>query len=167
MCGDGYITPAQLRNVLDKVPGNIVLVLGSCYSGSVIAKSAQTDDAQVMLNQFIGPTSKSGEFKAGKYQVLCASRQTEESLGVLTTIPGSSSLVEEGTYNFFGKAFIEGGQGSADADANGKITLHELYSYTHTRVKQLYAYWQTELGLSPSGTQTVVCYPANSSFVVF
>lgn len=163
-CGDGYFTAAQLRSALSQVKGKVVLMLGSCQSGSVIGKSTDSGPQQ-FVQQFVGAQAKSGEFAQGKYLVLCACRSDENGYGVITTAGGS--IVESGTFNFFGTAVVEGGQGSADANGNGSITLQELYAYVRDRVSQLHLEWRDRIGLSANDTQTVVVYPSASNFVVF
>lgn len=163
-CGDGYFTAAQLRSALSGVKGKVVLMLGSCQSGSVIGKSTDSGPQQ-FVQQFVGAQAKSGEFAQSKYLVLCACRSDENGYGVITTMGGS--VVESGTFNFFGTAVVEGGQGSADANGNGSITLQELYAYVRDRVSQLHLEWRDRIGLSAQDTQTVVVYPTASDFVVF
>lgn len=163
-CGDGYLSAAQLRTALNSVKGKVVLMLGSCQSGSVIGKSTQ-DGPQQFIDQFVGAQSKAGEFASSKYQVLCACRSTENGYGVVTTSGGQ--IVEQSTYNFFGKAVEEGGTGAADTDGNGAITLKELHAYVKARVSALHEEWRYKIGLSVSDTQTVVAYPSSSSFVLF
>ncbi len=163
-CGDGYFTAAQLRSALSQVKGKVVLMLGSCQSGSVIGKSAG-DGIQQFAEQFVGAQAKAGEFAQNKYQVLCACRSDENGYGVITTMGGS--IVESGTFNFFGAAVVEGGRGAADVDGNGAITLQELHGYVRDRVAQLHLQWRDRIGLSEKDTQTVVAYPAASDFVVF
>lgn len=163
-CGDGYFTAAQLRSTLSQVKGKVVLMLGSCQSGSVIGKSTDSGPQQ-FVQQFVGAQAKSGEFAQSKYLVLCACRSDENGYGVITTAGGS--IVESGTFNFFGTAVVEGGQGSADANGNGSITLQELYAYVQDRVSQLHLEWRDRIGLSANDTQTVVVYPSASNFVVF
>lgn len=164
--GGGTITPAQLRAVLDKVPGRVVLMLAACYSGTTINKGGQDDANEAFLGAFLGAAPKSGEFRASKYQVLCAARGSEKGYGVKTTDP-EGTLVRSMTYNFFGKAVAEGGGGAADADKNGQITLRELHAYAYARVRALHDYWKDKIGLNASDVQTVVAYPANSDFALF
>lgn len=165
-CGDGYLSAAQLRKALDAVKGKVVLMLGSCQSGSVIAKSVAGGPEQ-FLSEFVGAQAKAGEFASSKYQVLCACRSSENGYGVVTTSSKTGEIVEEYTFNFFGKSVEEGGAGAADANADGAITLSELYGYVKGRVSALHVEWRDKIGLSASDTQTVVAYPASSSFVLF
>ena len=165
-CGDGYLSAIQLRKALDAVKGKVVLMLGSCQSGSVIAKSAGGGPEQ-FLSEFIGAQAKAGEFASQKYQVLCACRSSENGYGVVTTNSKTGELVKESTYNFFGKSVEEGGNGAADANGDGGITLSELYAYVRDRVSALHLEWRDRIGLSVTDTQTVVAYPASSSFVLF
>lgn len=172
LCGDGNgVKPSELRKLLDQVPGKVVVMLGACYSGRIINKSAeeaQADEAQAFLDDFLagGLTTKGGEFIGSKYYVLCAASGSQEGYGVVTRT-SSGALVAGDSYNFFGKAVLDGGGGAADLDGDKQITLAELYSYTHAQVKSLYAFWQNRIGLSAYSTQTVVVYPSGSNFVVF
>ena len=165
---DTYVTAAQLRTVLDRIPGKVVLILNSCYSGTVIGKSTQTNQTADFIRQFIGSgaTAKANEFANSKYEVLCASSSSELGYGVMTR-DSTGNFVLSNTYSFFGKALLDGAYGPADANGNGAITLNELHGYVANGVNNLHIYWRDRIGLKPTDTQTVQCYPLSSDFDIF
>lgn len=169
LSGDGAVTAAQLRQALEGIPGRVVVMLGACQSGSVISKGAPVQDgAALFLRQFMGPASKAGELKDGKFVVLCACKGSEKGYGVITKSNATGQIIPSGTYNFFGRSVAEAGKnGDADQNGDGRITLNEMYLRVKARVSALHDLWREELKLTSEDVQTVVAYPNNSSFVLF
>ena len=161
----GYLDLYVLADLLSRVKGKVIVWLGSCGSGAGIYEQGvpQNGDAltSVAMQAFSACDSVTevpadglggtGEFrKAGKFYVLTAARYHEMSWGL-----------ESMHYNFFGKFLSEGitvANGMpADANADGKVTQHELFLYIKAREenKENFVY------------QNVQEYPLNSEYVLF
>ena len=153
------VTARQLRALLDRIPGTVVLMLGSCHSGDVIGKGAE-DFGQAFLRQFLaeGATAKSGEFKNGKYKVLCASagKQSAYTGGALKCSWFAYALGSGAGYN---PSSVQACKWLADENNDRLVTLAEMQAYAASVVKQL--------ALDEGVQQSVVAYPSNSDFVLF
>lgn len=86
------ITLQQLRNALDIIPGKIVLMIDSCYSGQAINprdlhSEHSISPAEIIKNNFLYGLNneyviRDGEFYGmNKYSVICASKSNEIAIG--------------------------------------------------------------------------------------
>lgn len=177
-CNDGYITSAELEAELRKVPGDIVLIVESCYSGNLISKGSQSRVDQ-SISRFLatfqqnGVMSKTGEFADSKYKVLVAAAPYEESW-YRSFNDRTGNWSDATSSGFFTRAVLKGAgwdvvnrraysRWYADANRNGAVTLKELYAYAKKQVANA----KIIDGDGVRHTQTVQCYPASSAFVVF
>lgn len=174
LVGNDYSTLSfsELRSALDRIPGDKIVILDSCYSGNAINKSegeATEADMEAYVNAAMEAfsneaMSKSGELAAGRYYVMTACRKTQTSASI-TEYSGES-------YGLFTKCFeqacgwdeLNGSRLSMSADANGdgKVTLSEAYNKTDALVKQYknsHSYLDVE--------QITAVNPASSDFVLF
>ena len=184
LINDTNITLRELANVLNAVPGKVIVIMDSCGSGASIhgasgavgaadgqdvtgssAERASFDpDAfnEMVIDAFagVGPKtgSKTGEMATDKFYVLTASEIGEDSIIFdYSVYPGSAftiSVVEGSGFSFSSS----GRKASMPADQNkdSKITLKEAYNYTSKQVIKL-----------SDGTQHVQYYPVGSSFVLY
>jgi hypothetical protein len=159
----GPVTPSQLKNALDNVPGTVIVLIDSCGSGAYIydnntkktaAIPLTKEDADTFTNAFISafysPTLKTGELLTGKYQVLAA--------------------CEYGTYSyetsqggFFTNALCKAGGWDpinhirlnllGDSNSDSTVTLQEGYSYVYNHTNLSY--------------QVVQIYPLGSAYPLF
>ncbi len=167
-----YLSFSELRKALDKIPGDKIVILDSCYSGNAINKSegeATEADMEAYVNAAMEAfsneaMSKSGELAAGRYYVMTACRKTQTSASI-TKYSGES-------YGLFTNCFEQACgwdelnssrlSMSADANGDGKVTLSEAYNKTDALVKQFKknnSYLDIE--------QITAVNPASSSFVLF
>lgn len=167
-----YLSFSELRTALDKIPGDKIVILDSCYSGNAINKSegeATEADMEAYVNAAMETfsneaMSKSGELAAGRYYVMTACRKTQTSASI-TKYSGES-------YGLFTNCFEQACgwdelnssrlSMSADANGDGKVTLSEAYNKTDALVKQFKknnSYLDIE--------QITAVNPASSSFVLF
>lgn len=148
-------TPAELRTTIDKyIKGKVVIMIDSCYSGGAINKSV-SDSAEHFAEDFIEEfyASKSGELAADRFQVLCASRKDETSLGGSVISLATRFWLRGAGWNYETKTACNL---EADVDGDDKVTLKELYQYSYDKVKE-----------HSNNRQHVVCSPANSEFVLY
>lgn len=143
------LTTNELAEELSKVPGKVIVILDSCFSGAAIAKSkskSQSDLSLQIFNQQIidtfasydkvipvnGQLPKSGELCKNKFVVLTASSFLELSYSVdgdvysygdftYTLLHGLGCSYPHGSYT--------AGYMSADTNNNSRVTLGEAWSY--------------------------------------
>lgn len=160
-----YLSFSELRKALDKIPGDKIVILDSCYSGNAINKSegeVTEADMEAYVNAAMEAFSndaveKSGELASGRYYVMTACRKDQKSL----TVSIDGEYVGLFTYCFeqaCGWDEPNSSRLSMSADSNGdkKITLNEAYNKTSALVKSI----------RPNGQVTRV-NPEGSSFVLF
>ena len=147
------ITFAELANKLSYIPGRVIVILDSCFSGDAINKNGGGQDAdqmiqaynQAAIDAFSGyylaedgsatkeKTTKSGELATSKFIVITASSKSETSHDYYY----DNSGLRQGQFT---AALIQGMgctypngvySGHMPADANGDdcITLGEIYEY--------------------------------------
>jgi Caspase domain len=117
--------PASFVNDLlaDTHSRRVVLILDCCYSGAFARGTAVRSGAEVQI---------ADEFGAGGGRiVLTASSATEYAF------EGNELTRSEGQPSAFTGALVTGLEsGAADLDADGEITIDELYDYTYRTVRQ-------------------------------
>jgi hypothetical protein len=147
------ITFAQLANKLSYIPGKVIVILDSCFSGAAINKSGNGQSVdqmikaynQAAINAFSGyyiaedgsttkgKTTKSGELAKSKFIVITAASKTETSSDSYF----DNSGIRQGEFT---AALIQGmgctypngaysGHMPADANGDNCITLGEIYEY--------------------------------------
>jgi len=156
LCGvDGsYLTTAQLADTLANVPGKVVVILDSCYSGAAItemnsaggSKQVDLDDVnQQIIDVFAahdpgletGVSANAGELRQSKFYVITASSayETSQSVGYGDIWGG---LFTREFLEGLGCEFPSGSySGSMPAD-NGDllVTLGEAYAYARSNVTE-------------------------------
>ena len=159
----------ELASLLKQYKGKFVVMLDCCYSGTIIdvgkpdkkvaSKSEERFDEQAFLAGFStgDVASKNGEMLNSKFLVLCASCKDEESYSAV----GVGSLATRYWAMGTGWDPLQNRMISpmADTNANGKITLEELYQYSYPLVLEDASKIREE--------QHVSVYPKNSQFVLF
>ena len=159
----------ELASILKQYKGKFVVMLDCCYSGTIIdvgkpnkkvaSKSEEKFDEQAFLAGFStgDVASKNGEMLNSKFLVLCASCKDEESYSAV----GVGSLATRYWAMGTGWDPLQNRMISpmADTNANGKITLEELYQYSYPLVLEDASKIREE--------QHVSVYPKNSQFVLF
>lgn len=162
--GKTLMTLSALKTALDKISGQKILMLNTCYAGNAISKSVNSADenvsyAQLMINQFIYGNDEipivpnSGEFNGDTdYVVFCSSMKDEESYSYTNS------------YAFAAYAWALGAGYSMDynaatnlyADKNKDqiITVKEYYDYSKQKV----------LSMCSSGHEQTICYYSFSDY---
>lgn len=169
----------QIRSTLDAIPGDKVIILDSCYSGNMItnAKSVSGTKAEVdldavnrsVINAFTAPRNAKAATVSGKYYVLTASSDQEESFCITVDANGK----ECGAFTY---ALLEGcgysipsdkvlGMLFADTNRNRMIDLNEAFTYAYETTDGIMKSFQQQ---DPSIiVQHVQAYPTGSSFVLW
>lgn len=174
--GDTRISFSELREALDQVPGDKIVLLDSCYSGGAINKDYDSDMekyanaaiaafANSAVGTFANSVPKSGELAASSYYVMTACRMDQ-----------TSSSMAEG-YSLFTKCFEEVcgwnelsnsmlDSASADTDNDGAITMTEAYTATFDAVEAEKATYNAS---HPNDhvNQVTRANPEISSFILF
>lgn len=158
----GAISPSRLASWLKQVPGNVVVMLDSCYSGRVIdkalgAKAVDAKDGANMFNSSVvaafneaeAEVAKAGPMSNSKFKVLTACSQYELSWASQSRSFFSDALVSGVGFTYGGSRLSKA---PADTNKDKKLTLKECYNYTRKRC---------------GNRQHVQCYPSNSGFKLF
>ena len=137
---EGAVSAEQLRSALDGVAGRKIVIIDACYSGSMLsdvqcASLSLNDDAmtaEAFVDSFIAAFLRRGRsgLAGGGYFVLAAAAEDEESFEgqVGDRIMGlfTASLIKGCGYDALNRcetALL------ADANANGVLTLQEIFQY--------------------------------------
>lgn len=158
----------KLRTELDKIPGDKIVILDSCYSGNAINKGEAEEETEMeayvdaAVEAFSNSvTPKAGELSKGRYYVITACRKNQTSLSVGDGQGNSFGLFTK----YFEEAcgWDEVGDCSldmiADFNQDGMIALNEAYRKTSALVSA----WAD----GDSKIQVTRVNPEYSSFVLF
>jgi len=172
---EAYISVDELEQTLSAIPGTKVVFLDTCYSGGFIGKGKEETKIskeelesfnEEIINVFSQAESK-GLLTTNQYKVLTACNYAQESWFIWPIVPGDFD-----PYGLFSLALCEGcGYDSythpypADGNSNGKITLHEAYTYTYKQVNIEADYFNSLYPDWNIGQDTQV-YPLNSDFII-
>lgn len=167
------LSASELRSLLDGIPGTKVVILESCYSGSVIGKGEDTF-AQGFVDEFTagGAMSKSGELAGSNYYVMCSTVGSAESWNfynykMLGKKKFTGSVFTYGLAKGAGWDIVsdKGVTAAADTNKDKLVTLAELSLYSQNIVNQgIQTYCANE---GRYFTQRIAVYPANSAYPVF
>ncbi len=175
------ISVDEVRQYLDRLPGTVVVILDSCYSGWFIRKksvgvaTAATVNPDAVNERVVSAFSKGAadgvtaktslagsETAAGSYKIITACSSTEFSYIIPSAAYQGASLF---TYYLATGGGVnaknwEAARLNADANHNDIVTLNELYKYTRPRVL-------SNASLLRAGfKQSVRIWPEGSSFPV-
>lgn len=167
-----------LKSALDNIPGRVIVVLDSCYSGMFIGKSAGITQTAVdtgfndtILNAFKGGSDATFVKKGlttTNYSVITASRKNEASVSVGFSNNGSPLYVGLATYYLaMGAGYdilnpASSGFGSDASPKDGIATFGEVFSYADAKVDAFRAKYPS-LGI----TQDMQCHTADGTLPVF
>ena len=111
---EGAVTAAELREMLDRVPGTKVLLVDACHSGAMIGKGVREELRNV--------------FRDGDYQIVTSCGGAEESW--FWAVEGDRARLGAGSFSSaLVRALSEEGNYAADDNRDGEITLSELKRY--------------------------------------
>jgi WD40 repeat protein len=126
----------DLREILGRTQGKVVLMLDTCHSGSVLGEGRMRGlDEAVKLTRFIN------ELTSAANGVMVFSSSTGRQLSLEAPDWGNGA---------FTKALREGLAGKADPDQSGRVTLGQLDTWLRTRVKELTQGTQTPVTARPA-----------------
>lgn len=156
------ITVDELAELLDPIPGKIVLLLDFCQSGAFIGRGGEFEQfVSDSVDAFSSETPLTNE----KYIVLASAGADEDSY----RRSFSSASTEDSTAAIMGRSLCEGAGWDliydrsvalkADVNRDRSVTVQEIYEYTRDRVMHYLK--------GADVTQTVYLYPENDETVIF
>ncbi|MGI6173687.1 MAG: Ig-like domain-containing protein [Christensenellales bacterium] len=169
------IPMSVLRQKLDRLPGTVVILLDSCFSGGMIDALPNATKASPVLKTALfnasvvqtfastpGRKSAPSAMSGSKYQVLTACGADELSYCDDSKLSFGSFFTHFLTKGG-GYSNIEGGVTRlfADTNADSAVTMNEMFAYAKPGVQNLLASYGSMY------IQTVMMYPSNSEFVLF
>lgn len=151
----GYVTPTELRELLDTVPGKKIVILDCCYSGAFINKAAARDGGMLaaaasgedpeaftsaVISAFSGGMPSGAKLKSyltsSDYTVLVSSTRSQTSLSVKVKVSdGEAVYVGLMTYCLCGGSgfneltYKRTKKMSADTNGDKAVSLIEGYDY--------------------------------------
>ena len=126
----------ELREILGRTQGKVVLMLDTCHSGSVLGEGRMRGlDEAVKLTRFIN------ELTSAANGVMVFSSSTGRQLSLEAPDWGNGA---------FTKALREGLAGKADPDRSGRVTLGQLDTWLRARVQDLTQGTQTPVTARPA-----------------
>lgn len=154
-----YVTGAQLRQALDALPGRIIVLIDSCWSGGLFADSPE--DAGAAPDAVAAASVSGGEadpaadfiraFTAGD-GLKRAAKKTQQQLFIMV----SSSPDEESWETYYGGVFTQAfsaARSAGDYNGDGVVSFEEAHHYTAENAMRVVS----AEGLS----QSVQAWPAN------
>ncbi len=179
------VTVDTVKSYLDRVPGTVIVMFDSCYSGQFIEAKSGAASAKsasigaVRFNASVVNAFKQGKpagivrskslvdsgTPAGSYKILTACAPTQESY----FLSRPNQIIP---CSFFTWALWNGAQrqngiwASADVNKDELVTLGEMYDYSSAMVNEMVDWVSGEMGekLVP---QTVMVWPANDQTPVY
>ena len=158
------LTAPELRQALDRIPGNITLLLDCCGSGGAIGAEADLLDG---ITRAFSGVAGPARFGSSRYRVLASAMVGQDSY----RLSFDSTAQETRMATLFARAVCEGCGWSIDAAArramradinyDNIVTLDELYHYARRRVM-----WYLSLAHS-ARAQTVMVSPEGSTRSLF
>lgn len=167
-----FVTLSALRNALNGVNGDKIVVLDSCYSGVMVVNRGEAADGQddALLDEVNRAVIRTFAMASrgdadGKYYVMTSARYDElaydyagqsdpHRYGIFTAF-----LLEGSGYSERTDAFL--GNLAADTDGNRMITLREGFTFASAEATDFY------LSLGKTDHPHAQVYPENSSFVLW
>lgn len=121
--GSFTLTPQELINSLDRIPGTIVVILDSCYSGAINnLQGLDTGKYKILTASGASEYSNASDLSViPNWSTEQLGKFTEVFLNGLGGLKGGNPL-----YNFVTK---RDGKVKADYNNNGNVTLSELFQY--------------------------------------
>lgn len=163
------VLPSQLAAMLKQIPGTVIVMSNSCFSGHFINKGEGSSDeaAQNFVNAFAqqNETVKSGEFATSKFKVLVAASKYQESWNAIS--PNQFGFFTYLMIKGSGFDYFSGSKSSsapADKNRNNKLTVDELSSYINSSLRS--GFTVRNVRWKPPKTETVVGYPTGTSYAI-
>lgn len=157
-----YISPRELRNALDTVPGTTFVIIDACHSGGMIGRGGENEadvfDPAAFANEFTAAFAESPKsLDARGYYVMTAASSDEYSIE-----SGAPGL----RYGVFTKALLAGigwnhisggalAKMHADSNGDGIVSFHEAFVYARGAA------------LAENPTQHAQVYPGNAGVLFY
>ncbi len=120
------IATDRLESIFAKVQAEcLVFVMDSCYSGGMGGRTFAKKVSGRSLRVMADPSKELANKAYGKGRV------------VITAAQANQVAQEADGHGLFTAAFLEALEGKADKDADGNVTLDELYKYVYKKVARL------------------------------
>lgn len=127
------VSPSELRECLDKVPGRKIVIVDACHSGALIGKSVGTGEtADPFVSAFLRAFAQKNRsnLAADRYYVMTAAHSTQTSVEIIDGFRHygafTTSLAKGCGYDFPSDAVCER---YADTNEDGVITFEEAFRY--------------------------------------
>ena len=168
MYDGSVLAAAELRQALDAVPGQILLLVDCCGSGGVIGRAGSAADILKGVREGFDGLAGPSLFPESRFRVLASASVEQDSY----RLSFSQDASQKDMATAFARAVCEAGGWSvdraarsamrADVDYDDVVTLDELYSYAARRVM-----WYLTLGGGDEYVQTVQVSPEGDAGSVF
>jgi len=150
------LSAANLRILLDRVPGRKIVIIDACYSGAMIGKSVSADTAETFTQGFLSAFSMKSRANLATdgYYVITAARGTELSYEMALSSGRYYGLFTYHLVNGLGYDYYHQKPGSTLADTNGDgvVSIHEAHLYAQAEAYEDYS------------EQTAQVYPENCTY---
>ena len=121
--GSFSLTPNELAEIFNKIPGTVVVILDSCYSGTITTCDLDTDKFKILTASGNSEFSNASDLEA-------FIPFTDERLGEFTEVLLNGLGGLEGNNIIYNTITGRDGKVKADYDKNHQVTLSELFRYT-------------------------------------
>jgi hypothetical protein len=180
-----YISVTRLKTALDAIPGTVIVILDSCYSGMFISKGGVVTKSLTSFdpgsfNSLVGSAFTGVQAKGlttSKYYVITACSKNEYSYNVSVSTGDSAGLatlfiamgcgydlLDTGdTTLLCDGAYYNHGTGAGNGDGIGSI--EEVFNYADVNVDYMAAYMAAYWN-DPSITQDMQYFATDTSFPV-
>lgn len=150
------LSPANLKILLDRVPGRKIVIVDACHSGLLIGKSLTASTPESFVEGFLSAfTAKSRSTLATDgYYVITAARGTEKSYEMQLSSGRYYGLFTYHLVNGLGYDYYNQKPGTLLADGNGDgvVSIHEAHLYAQAEAYAAYP------------EQTAQVYPENCTY---
>ena len=127
------VSPSELRECLDKVPGRKIVIVDACHSGALIGKSVGAGEtADPFVSAFLRAFAQKSRsnLAADRYYVMTAAHSTQTSVEIIDGFRHygafTTSLAKGCGYDFPADTVCER---YADTNEDGVITFEEAFRY--------------------------------------
>ena len=168
----GYVSPSELRSILDQIPGRKIVIVDACYSGNMldyIKGNGSSRFAGAFASAFRDPTpaanftEEENAAAYNKYYVMAASTayETSSEVGTGSTYFGvfTYALLRGLGYDAHMQAFCSR---YADANGDGKITFGEAFAYARDETFRFEDYYLSRTPQTPQSN-----LPSNNTYCPF
>ena len=131
-----YISMRDIERELRKIPGTIVVIIDSCFSGGAIGQASD----YAAFSKYVTDTFAQAPVNGSKYKVICSAGMDQRSIRAAIQEDGNKAVFS----TLFARALCRGagwnidrnriGSMGADINMDGKISFGELTAYMQGRM---------------------------------